>query len=91
MTAKRQTLYKIEHSLEFDIKFCERNVVLKVVVSTSCLFCIHFGRQEQIGVKQSRTVNVMYFKKPFRADTYLKHMMSEHLGQWREYSEFPPT
>lgn len=91
MAAKRQTLYKTEYSLEFGVKVCERDAVLNVIVSASCLFSIHFGREEQIGAKQSCTVNIMYFNKPLRADTYRRHMVSHHPGRWKEYSELTPT
>lgn len=90
MAAKCQTPYKTEHSLEFGVKVCERDAVSKAIISASCLLCIHFACEEQIGAKWSRRVNVMYFKKPFRGDTYRRHMVSQHPRRWKEYNELTP-
>lgn len=87
MAPKRSTPFNTAHALQFGVKICERNAATKAVVSASCLFCVHFGREAKIGSKRKRTVNVMYFKKPFRADMYRRHMISQHPQRWKEYSE----
>ncbi|CAK9862784.1 unnamed protein product [Sphagnum jensenii] len=86
MVPKRATPFRIEHALQFGVKVVERDAATKEVVSASCLFCIHFGREENIGSKCSCSANVMYFKKPFRSDMYLRHMTSQHPLRWNEYS-----
>ncbi|CAK9209291.1 unnamed protein product [Sphagnum troendelagicum] len=91
MAPKRATPFRTEHALQFGVKVVERDAATKEVVSTSCLFCIHFGREENIGSKRSRTANVMYFKKPFRSDMYLRHMTSQHPLRWNEYSALNQT
>ncbi|BBN17466.1 hypothetical protein MPTK1_7g14750 [Marchantia polymorpha subsp. ruderalis] len=68
MAPKRAIPFSSEHALPFGVKIVERDSATKTVVSASCLFCAHFGREEKTGSKRIRTVNVMYFKKPFRAD-----------------------
>jgi hypothetical protein len=40
------------------------------VVSVSCSFYVNFGREEKPGAKCKATANVMYFKKPFKTDSY---------------------
>lgn len=91
MAPKRATPFRTEHALQFGVKVVERDAATKEVVSASCLFCIHFGREENIGSKRSRTANVMYFKKPFRSDMYLRHMTSQHPLRWNEYSALNQT
>ena len=87
MAPKRLAPFKNEHALKFCVKICERDAATKAVVSVSCLFCIHFGREEKIGSKRNRTTNVKYFNRPFHIDMYRWHLVSQHPGCWEEYSE----
>ncbi|BBN17363.1 hypothetical protein MPTK1_7g13940 [Marchantia polymorpha subsp. ruderalis] len=86
MAPKRATPFSSKHALQFGVKIVECDSATKAVVSASCLFCAHFGWEEKIRSKRNRTVNVMYFKKPFRADMYLRHMSLQHPLCWKEYS-----
>ena len=72
--------------MDFGLKIVERDPSTKVVVSVSCLFCVHFGREEKVGAKRRKTTNVQYFKKPFRVDAYKQHMIHQHPERWKEYS-----
>ena len=66
---------------------CERDASTMTVVSVSCQFCLHFGREEKIGAKRKVTANITYFRRPFRADTYSRHLLSQHSTHWQTYRE----
>lgn len=44
--AKRPITYKTKYAFEFGVKIYERDDVSKAEISMSCLFCIHFDREE---------------------------------------------
>ena len=49
---------------------------------------MNFGREEKIGAKRKVTTNIQYFRQLPRAHVYDKHLNSQHLFQWENYSEF---
>ena len=55
------------------------------VVSVSCSLCVNFGREEKPGAKCKITANVVYFKKPFRTDSYKCHLEDQHPEHWKQY------
>lgn len=83
---KRETPFNEAHEIPFGLKVCQRDVATKTVVSASCLFCVHFGREEKVGAKRRPTKNVHYFRRPFRTDLYRKHLETQHPLRWRMYS-----
>ena len=87
MAPKRTTLFNESRVIAFGLTVCERDASTKAVVSVSCRFCLHFGRDVKIGAKRKATANIQYFRRPFRADTYSRHMDSQHSVHWKTYSE----
>ena len=49
------------------------------------LFCVNFGREEKPGAKHKATANVIYFKKPFRTDSYKQHLEHQYPEHWKQY------
>ena len=86
MSSKRQTPFQLSHQLEYGLKMVEKAPSSSEIVSVSCRFCISFGREEKIGSKRKATTNVMYFKKPFRSDSYRRHMETQHPERWKQYT-----
>ena len=91
MPPKRTTPFKESHAIEYGLKVCERDASTSVVVSVSCQFCVHFGREAKIGAKRKATTNVQYFRSPFRADMYSRHMAAQHSVHWETYSALTKT
>ena len=87
MAPKRVTAFNEGHVLAYGLTVCERDASTMTVVSVSCQFCLHFGREEKIGAKRKATANITYFRRPFRADTYSRHMLSQHSTHWQTYCE----
>ena len=85
MPPKRKTPFKNAHLSAYGLKICERDPSTKAVVSVSCRFCVHFGREEKVGAKRKPTSNVQYFRQPFRADVYQRHMKAQHSQRWETY------
>jgi hypothetical protein len=48
--------------------------------------CVHFGREEKIDAKRKATTNIQYFRCPFRADVFARHLQSQHRSTWERYS-----
>ena len=82
---KRITPFNQEHVIAYGLKVCERDPTTKQIVSVSCRFCVHFGREEKVGAKRKATTNIQYFRCPFRADVYTKHLVSQHSSNWEIY------
>jgi hypothetical protein len=82
---KRQTPFKSVHLKEYGLVIVERAPQSAEVVSVSCSFCVNFGREEKPGAKCKATANVMYFKKPFRTDSYKRHLEDQHPEHWMQY------
>jgi hypothetical protein len=55
------------------------------VVLVSFSFCVNFGREEKPGAKHKANANMMYFKKPFRIDSYKYHLEVQHPEYWKQY------
>ena len=49
MPPKRTTPFNESHVLAYGLKVCERDASTKEVVSVSCRFCVHVGREAKIG------------------------------------------
>ena len=81
----RSTPFNERHLLLYGLKICERDTATKAIVSVSCRFCVHFGREEKIGAKRKATSNIQYFRRPFRADVYNRHMRQQHPVKWEQY------
>ena len=82
---KRQTPFKSVYLKEYGLVIVECAPQSAEVVSVSCSFCVNFGREEKPGAKRKATANVMYFKKPFRTDSYTQHLEAQHPEHWKQY------
>ena len=82
---KRPTPFKSVHLKEFGLVIVDCAPQSTEVVSVSCSFCVNFGREEIFGAKRKATANVMYFKKPFRTDSYKRHLDDQHPENWKQY------
>ncbi len=85
MSSKRQTPFQPLHLIEYGLKVVERASSSSEIVSVSCQFYISFSREEKIGSKQKATTNVVYFKKPFRSDSFRRHMEAQQPIRWKQY------
>jgi hypothetical protein len=86
---KRTTPFNEDHVVAYGLKICERAPTTKQVLSVSCQFCVHFGREEKVGAKRKATTNVHYFRCPFRVDVFKSHMLSQHSVNWERYASLP--
>ena len=82
---KRQMPSKSVPLKEYGLVIVECAPQSAEVVSVSCSFCVSFGREEKPGAKRKATANVMYFKKPFRTDSYTRHLEDQHPEHWKQY------
>ena len=82
---KRQIPFKSVHLKEYGLVIMECALQGAEVVSVSCSFCVNFGREEKPGAKCKLTANVVYFKKPFRTDSYKCHLEDQHHEHWKQY------
>lgn len=87
MAAKRSTLVKTEHALLFAVKHSKHIAATKDIVSASCLFHVHFGREAKLCSKRTSSVSAMYFSKSFHVGMYSGHVVTQHFERWKEYSE----
>jgi hypothetical protein len=77
-------IFQTSHALEFGLKITERDPSNSRVISVRCQFCVFFGREEVVGSKRIRTVNIKHFST-FRADGYKRHVQSQHAEAWKKY------
>ena len=82
---EESTPFKSVHLKEYGLVIVEHTPQSAEVVSVSCSFCVNFGREEKPGAKRKATANVMYFKKPFRTDSYTQHLEAQHPEHWKQY------
>ena len=82
---KRQTPFKSVHVKEYGLVIVECTPQSPEVESVSSPFCVNFGREEKPGAKCKATANVMYFKKPFKTDSYKRHVEDQHPEHWKQY------
>ena len=80
---KSQTPFKSVHLKEYGLVIVEHTTQSAEVVYVSCSFCVNFGREEKPGAKYKSTANVMYFKKPFRTESYKCHLEEQHPEHWK--------
>ena len=85
MPPQRKTPINYAHIIALGLKICEGDTCTKVVVSVTCLFCVHFGREDKVGAKRKATSNIQSFKHLFRAYFYQKHMKTHHPQNWETY------
>ena len=82
---KRTMTFNEAHVITYGLQISERAPTTKEVISVSCQFCIFFGREEKVGAKRKATSNIQYFRCPFCADVYTRHMLSQHHVVWERY------
>ena len=82
---KRQMPSKSVPLKEYGLVIVECAPQSAEVASVPCSFCVNFGREEKPGAKRKATANVMYFKKPFRTDSYTRHLEDQHPEHWKQY------
>ena len=75
---KCQTPFKSVHLKEYSLVIVECAPQSAEVVSVSCSFCVPFGREEKPRAHHKAIANVMYFKKPFRTNSYKCHLDNQH-------------
>lgn len=85
MSSKHQMTFQTLNLLEYGLKVVERAPSSSEIVSVSCQFCISFSSEEKIGSKQKATTNVVYFKNPFRSDSFRGHMEAQQPTCWKQY------
>jgi hypothetical protein len=44
-----------------------------------------FKEKKHLELHIKATANVMYFKKPFRTDSYKQHLEDQHPEHWKQY------
>jgi len=69
---KRKTPFLKNYALSYGVRVSECSTSNPaVVISVECLFCIRFEREEKIGSKYACTVDIKYYRAPFRTDDYI--------------------
>ena len=86
MPSKCSTPFLPRHSHDYAVRVTQRNAE-SVVVAVECLFCVYFGRESKVGAKRKKTENIKYFSRPFRADNYRQHHVTQHPQRWEQYQE----
>ena len=77
--------------VQFGIKVSECDPSTKKVCAAMCLFCAHFGREENNLLdngqerKRKRTDNPGFFLPPWRSDNIKRHMTRQHPQMWERY------
>ena len=71
---KHQMSFKSVHLKAYGLVIVEHTPQNAKVVYVSCSFYDNFEREETPGAKHKATANVMYFKTPFRTDSYKCHL-----------------
>ena len=86
--APRATNFQERHILEFGLTIQHRNEERRVD-SVRCEFCQHFGREAKPdAVRAIKTVS--FFKPPYRRESYVLHVESQHPAKWQEYQQLSP-
>ena len=83
----RAKQFQSEWTLKFGLEVCTRNPSTSEVSSVVCLFCRHFGREEEDfdQRKRKRTANPKFFSQPWRSDNFTTHLRQQHPVKWNEY------
>lgn len=84
-------LFQDSHIIEYGLAITERDIHTKEVISVRCNFCSIFGREEKNSATRQRqqTTLIKYFKRPFRAEHYRRHVMDPHPAAWSSYQALP--
>jgi hypothetical protein len=70
----------------YGIKISARDAQTGAIVSSKCLFCEKIGKDDCSGShKRKQTVNVQFFRRPWRTDNIEKHMKEQHSVKYTEY------
>ena len=90
---QRVTPFQRAHFLQYALKI-DSHDENNVVVSVSCLFCLHMGREVSLEAASSRKRNITetfkVFSLPFRPENYRKHHDGHHNIAWTKYQELGP-
>jgi hypothetical protein len=83
------TNFQERHILEFGLTIQHRNTERKVD-SVRCEFCQHFGREAKPDAVRATRKSVSFFTPPFRRESYISHVESQHPAKWEEYQQLSP-
>jgi hypothetical protein len=81
---------------KFGVQISSRDKSIGEVVSVKCLFCQKYGKEEEEEEtdndgnnhqKQRKTLNVKYFKKPWRSDKLHSQMNKQHGKKFEKYQK----
>lgn len=86
MPSGLKTQFQQGHDVKYGLEVAERHPESAVVISVACRFCVKFGREENKNGKRKRTTKTQYFKRPFRADNFTRHLNLVHPSHWKRYS-----
>ena len=87
MASKRDAkTFQSSWCARYGIKISARDAQTGAIVSSKCLFCEKFGKDDCSGSrKRKRTANVQFFGRPWRTDNIEKHMKEQHSVKYTEY------
>lgn len=82
----RSTPYHHTHDKLYGVRACTESGEVKYA---ECLFCRCFGREQKSGSKRKPLTSIHYYQIPFRRDSYLRHLKTQHDTQYKEFCKIP--
>lgn len=84
--SRKPLKFQSEWITKYGLEVSSRDVMTNEVTSAVCLFCRHFGREdEDVERKRKLTLNSKYFVSPWRSDYFNSHLKKQHQTKWKEY------
>jgi hypothetical protein len=81
--------YRAAWPLTYGLRVARRHPRSGEVMSLSCLFCSHFGRETaqpgQAEASRKPLATVKHFERPWRAANFTQHLKRQHSCKWAEY------
>lgn len=72
---------------KYGVKIASRDSATSTVISVSCLFCEHCGKEGNDTKKCKATTNTKYFTAPWRCDNIISHLTTCHKTRYDKYKK----